>query len=51
MKLTPDHLFVAFAVLLVAGFTAIWWPLGLLAGASVALVASIAMARAATDDE
>jgi hypothetical protein len=46
-----DHLFVAFAVLLVAGFTAIWWPLGLLAGASVALVASIAMARAATDDE
>jgi len=46
-----DHLFIAFAVLLVAGFTAIWWPLGLLAGASVALVASIAMARAATDDE
>ena len=51
MKLTPDHLFVAFAVLLVAGFTSIWWPLGLLAGSSVALVASIAMARAATDDE
>jgi hypothetical protein len=46
-----DHLFIAFAVLLVAGFTAIWWPLGLLAGASVALVASVAMARAATDDE
>jgi predicted metal-binding membrane protein len=46
-----DHLFLAFAVLLVAGFLAIWWPLGLLAGASVALVASIAMARAATDDE
>lgn len=51
MKPNADHLFVAFAVLLVAGFTAIWWPLGLLAGASVALVASIAMARAATDDE
>ena len=51
MKPNADHLFVAFAVLLVAGFTAIWWPLGLLAGSSVALVASIAMARAATDDE
>jgi len=49
--MTPDRLFVVFAVLLIAGFAAIWWPLGLLAGASVALVASIAMARAADDTE
>lgn len=51
MKLTSDLLFAFFAVLLVAGFTAIWWPLGLLAGASVALLACIAMARAHTDEQ
>jgi len=41
-----DKAFVVGAALIVVGLGVIWWPLALLAGGLVALVSSIAMARA-----
>jgi hypothetical protein len=42
---TSNAAFAIFAVLIVAGLLAIWWPLALLAGGGVALVVSVATAR------
>ncbi|MGL4257826.1 MAG: hypothetical protein ACRCSL_15945 [Microbacterium sp.] len=41
-----DKAFVVGATLIILGVGAIWWPLGLVAAGLVALVSSIAMARA-----
>lgn len=41
-----DKAFVVGATLIVIGLGVIWWPLGLVAAGLVALVSSIAMARA-----
>ena len=46
MKPSPSNAaFGVFAVLLILGLAMIWFPLAMLAGASVALVFSIATAR------
>jgi len=40
-----NRAFLVFAVLLIVGLLAIWWPLAVLAGAGIALVVSVATAR------